>query len=68
MSACSYDSMLIPNWSTGYLVLLLLTFFKNAALHENYRLIVDSVLEVGVTLLSGDLSVVHKGAEIIWLF
>jgi len=68
MSACSYDSMLIPNWSTGYLVLHLLTFFENAALSENYRLLVDSVLEVGVTLLSGDMSVVHKGAEIIGYF
>jgi len=47
MSACSYDSMLIPNWSTGYLDLLLT--FENAALNENYRLLVDSVLEVGVS-------------------
>jgi len=59
MSACSYDSMLSPNWSTGYLVLLLLTFFANAALRENSRHLVDSALEVGVTLLSGDLSMIH---------
>jgi len=60
--------MLIPNWSTGYLFYVVFTFIENAALRENCRLIVVSVLEVRVTLLRGDVSVVHKGVEITWLF
>ena len=62
-TACLFE---IGAQGTSFYVVL--TFFENAALHGNCRHLVDSVLEVGVKLLSGDLSVIHKGVDIIWLF
>jgi hypothetical protein len=66
----SFDNItfLFQNGAQSTSIYVQFAYLENAALRENCRLLVDSVLEVKVTLLSGDLSIVHKRIEIIWLF